>query len=448
LWFRINIKISERIIVDILRNISSYSRESVSDLKEDNLRVLVIDNEDQTVSLLNKYLIDSGYCDVRMAKWMHAMTEYHAYNPDILIVGVVYPLNEGMEIIKSISSEESKKEIIIYTDQHDKQLFYEALKLQVCDILTKPICPDDLDAALSRAKKRLESKKEQEKFFISVMERTQQVKNSESDAIPAKMIQGIIHNLNAPLCAISGNAQLLEHGLENLLVFLNNYCSNFEPVVYKELTNKIKRFKDFSTNQNISTERMKDIISNFLSKWRNENDRNETDIDINNFIKIEMEYMNSDLEFKNQIKKEIVLSPGIPLIRGVYSDFSQVFTNLVNNAVKAMSKNQFKELKVITRQDSECVYVEVYDNGCGIDSDKITKIFDDFYTDWNNLKENDGNGNGNGDIVSGTGVGLANCLELMKSYDSGFDVKSELGKGTCFIWKIPKVRALVLNDRF
>jgi len=430
--------------MNILTGINNNLKCAGTEPAENNLKILVLDNQDAILSLLNNYLLDCGYTDIKVSKWVCALKEYHDYNPDILLAGMVYPLNEGMEIIKSISAEDSKKEIIIFTDQHDKRLFYEALKLQICDILTKPICPDDLDSALSRAQKRLASKREQEKFFNAIVERTQQIKNSEADFIPVKLVQGIIHNLNAPLCAISGNAQLLENGLENLLVFLNNYCSNFEPVVYKELSNKIKRFRDFSNNLNVSTEKMKDIIFNFLSKWRNDNDRNEMDIDINKFVKIEMEYLNSDLEFKNQVKKEIVLSPDIPSFKGVYSDFSQVFTNLVNNAVKAMSKNQSKQLRILTRQDQTYIYIEIHDNGCGIQSDKIPKIFDDFYTDWTALKSYNGNGNG----VAGTGVGLANCLELMKNYGSCFEVNSEPGKGTCFIWKIPKVNSLVFNERF
>jgi CheY-like chemotaxis protein len=69
------------------------------------------------------------------------------------------------------------------------------------------------------------------------------------------------------------------------------------------------------------------------------------------------------------------------------------------------------------------VQLWVNDNGCGIPQEEQSLIFDPFYS-----KKN---------IEKGTGLGLASSLGIVRSLNGGFDVDSEVGKGTTFSVYLP-----------
>jgi two-component system sensor histidine kinase ChvG len=67
------------------------------------------------------------------------------------------------------------------------------------------------------------------------------------------------------------------------------------------------------------------------------------------------------------------------IVRGIESRLSQVFLNVINNAVSFSPPNG--EIRVRAREDGRAVLVTVDDNGPGIPPEKLTAIFDRFYTE-------------------------------------------------------------------
>lgn len=104
----------------------------------------------------------------------------------------------------------------------------------------------------------------------------------------------------------------------------------------------------------------------------------------------------------------------------------QIIINLISNAIESMdgkiSKPKNKVIITLQETDKDLV-LEVSDNGCGISSDKINKIFDNLYT----TKK------------SGTGIGLANTKKIIEKDLSGkIKLKSQVDVGTTFTVTIPK----------
>ncbi len=416
---------------------SDSSTEVLSSVEAnlDQIKILVLDNNEDNEQLLCRYLEGRGYKGIRSCLWKDAQCVFKEFYPDILISAVMHPQSEGLGILKSLVSDDDRVELIIITDNNEKELSIEALRSGVCDLLTYPICPDDLKRALLRATKRIIFRKKQS-LFISridtlVREKNHMFLESDIDFIPKTIVQGSIHNLNNPLSAISGNAQLLEMGLEDIMMSISKNEGRFEPKIYDELFSKIARLNLFLSNVLDSTDRMRDIIVSFLTKWRKENNSQEDIIDINEFLKLELNYLDCNAVFKNNVIKTYDFAKAIPPIWAVYPDFSQTFHNLVNNAIDAMHASDNKELRIISRHDDSFVFIEIHDTGCGISQENLTKVFNEFFT----TKEHIG---GDNDGPKGTGLGLSNCIELMKPYGAEFLVDSELGKGTSIIWKIPK----------
>ena len=101
--------------------------------------------------------------------------------------------------------------------------------------------------------------------------------------------------------------------------------------------------------------------------------------------------------------------------------FSNIVSNLIDNAIKYSEDSVKIEIKAFQKAEDE-VLVSVSDNGIGIAHDKLPYIFDKFYrvTD------------GNKYTVKGYGLGLFYVKSLMEKMGGSVSVESDPGKGSCF----------------
>lgn len=113
----------------------------------------------------------------------------------------------------------------------------------------------------------------------------------------------------------------------------------------------------------------------------------------------------------------------LPMIVIDPSQIERVYMNLIINAAEAMDGKG--QLTITTRLDSEDKFVEVEfsDTGHGISEEHMDRLFDPFFT----TKE----------VGHGTGLGLAISYGIVKSHNGSISVRSEVGKGTTFIVKLP-----------
>jgi len=106
---------------------------------------------------------------------------------------------------------------------------------------------------------------------------------------------------------------------------------------------------------------------------------------------------------------------------------SQVFTNLINNAIDFVPANVGK-ITLEAKEDGGSVVFSVKDNGSGIEPKKQKKLFKKFYQGDTSMTRKHG----------GTGLGLAVCKGIINGLGGKIWVESQLGKGTTFYFSIPK----------
>lgn len=105
--------------------------------------------------------------------------------------------------------------------------------------------------------------------------------------------------------------------------------------------------------------------------------------------------------------------------------YNQIVRNLLQNAIRYTEK--IPNIRISLTNAAECHKIEVEDNGIGIQSDAIPRIFDRFFrVDEARSREH-----------GGTGLGLAIVKMLVEKYDGQISVTSKVGKGTKFTVKIP-----------
>ena len=115
---------------------------------------------------------------------------------------------------------------------------------------------------------------------------------------------------------------------------------------------------------------------------------------------------------------------GTGTVLGRPSELRQVFTNIVANALQAMPEGGQLAVTVETIEDGEgefCVEVKVADTGCGIEEERMEKIFEPFYT----TKER------------GTGLGLAIVSRIVTGHGGRIHLTSTVGTGTTVAVRLP-----------
>jgi len=123
--------------------------------------------------------------------------------------------------------------------------------------------------------------------------------------------------------------------------------------------------------------------------------------------------------------------PGVELIAGFHPDpipvkvdqgqIQQVFLNLFINSIDALKGDG--QLAVLTDLVEESVQITVTDNGCGMEPQVISRIFDPYFT----TKSKD----------KGSGLGLYSAYQILLMHHGEVHVESEPGKGTSFIITLP-----------
>jgi len=122
----------------------------------------------------------------------------------------------------------------------------------------------------------------------------------------------------------------------------------------------------------------------------------------------------------------IDFSDDFPLIDGDSDKLGRVLSNLVDNAIK-YSPRGGKVLVTGALIDPKHVRVSIADEGIGVSSEHLPKLFDRFYrVDNRDNRE-----------IGGTGIGLALVKALVEAHHGAIDVESELGQGSTFTITLP-----------
>lgn len=242
-------------------------------------------------------------------------------------------------------------------------------------------------------------------------------KNEAMEEINQKM-QALAHHQR--LETIGTMTASIAHDFNNLLTPIMGYSimtMEMLPADATDLQENLMEIYDASV-------KAKDIVTRLadLTKKGNEENFKEIDVDevIRSALKVTLPAKPKDVDVKANFDAEG------EKIRADRTQISQLVMNIVLNAYDAM-REKGGTLLVSTRISGEEVVLRFKDNGCGMDTDTMSRIFDPFYT----TKESG----------KGTGLGLAIVAQIVETHGGKIYVDSEPGAGTEFRIYIPLVGA-------
>jgi two-component system NtrC family sensor kinase len=208
------------------------------------------------------------------------------------------------------------------------------------------------------------------------LRRTQeQLLQSEKMSAVGQLIAGVAHELNNPLTAILGYAQLLEsEGLD-------------------------ERAADFVRKLFKQAQRTHRVVQNLLSFARQRKPQKQ-EVDVRKIVDETLALRDYDLKVNN-IALDREMQDDLPAVTADPHQLEQVFLNIINNAVDAMLESgNGGTLKVRVTSENGQVRAAFLDTGPGIKDPK--RIFDPFYTTKS--------------VGKGTGLGLSICYGIVKEH--------------------------------
>lgn len=154
----------------------------------------------------------------------------------------------------------------------------------------------------------------------------------------------------------------------------------------------------------------------------------ETAFDINELIRSNIVMQEPQLKEK-RVSIKAMFAEQQTIVQGDRDKISRVVQNLLHNAIKFSPEEGTIEVET-TLTDKKKVLIAVKDEGCGISEEEQKYIFNRFYkTDESRNQDK-----------AGSGIGLAIVREFLQAHGESITVKSEVGKGSTFLFTLKLVK--------
>jgi signal transduction histidine kinase len=397
----------------------------MNDKNSERSIILIVDDNQTNLDVLFELLKNYGFKVLVAQDGESAIEQIEYIHPDLILLDIMMPGIDGLETCRRLKADHATQNIpIIFmsalSDTVDK---VKGFQTGAVDYITKPFQHEevlsriDTHLTIRRLQKKLEEKNSElanlnQNLERLVEQKSKQLIDQEKTAIIGRLTQGMVHNLKSPLQVMQTSVDLIE-----------------------TKATKINDYSFFSYTKYIlqAITKVNQIMDTLMVKSSKEQKQDLQPVNINELIQRELQLLEGNMYFKNKIKKKYFYGENIANIPLIYSYISQVFYNLINNAMDAMWDKKIRELTIVTRQDESKIYMDISDTGCGIAPEDLSKIFDPFYTSKPSKGEEQKEGE-----PTGTGLGLYTCIELLKPFNGEIAITSNLGKGSVFTVVLPK----------
>lgn len=281
-----------------------------------------------------------------------------------------------------------------------KRFFHERIKVIYKNIYKFQSASNALELDINKVEKQAEDWADAKEEELNTYKRDENFRR--------EFIGNVSHELKTPIFNIQGYVQtLIEGGLYDEKINMK----------YLERANK-------------SVDRMINIVEDLELISALETQENLLDIRPFNLVELIKELfeafemkasqMNIKLELNNEANSEMVM--------GDRNKIQQVFLNLLSNSIKYGKQGGKTKVQLFDMEES--ILIEVADNGIGIESASLNRIFERFYrADKNRSRE-----------IGGTGLGLAIVKHILEVHNQTISVRSTKDVGSTFSFILEKAK--------
>lgn len=348
--------------------------------------ILIVDDVQQNLQLLTHILDKEGYQCSLASSGKEALEMLNMLTPDLILLDLMMPQMNGLEVCERVKSNPDNKEIpiIFLTASLEEKHLVKAFEVGANDYVTKPFKKAELLARISTQLSLSQHIKHFREMNSQLKQKNLELKDVNDEL---ELYNDMVsHDIKNPLTVIKSTAQILEHQYQKVL---DNQALNFLQdidLLSNRIENLVDNMKTLSSikpdKMNIQSVNLSLIVIEILS---------------------ELQFDYPDEKVKTTIADEIV-------VQGDENLFWILLKNLLSNAWKFSKNDHGKEREiefgVIKAQQLETpnkpksikkddlIYF-VKDNGIGFEVENSEIIFN-FFKRLHNQDEYEGSGIGLG----------------------------------------------------
>ncbi len=173
--------------------------------------------------------------------------------------------------------------------------------------------------------------------------------------------------------------------------------------------------------------RMAKLVTDLLALSRFDNNQvqvQKEEFDLGELVKGCQEKVQLEIDKKHH-NVECFVTANVPPVYADKDGVERVVLNILTNSIKYTKEEG--HIKIYVGFVYNDAYIKIIDNGIGIPEEELARIFDRFYrVDKARTRE-----------MGGTGLGLSIAKEILDRNEGSIDIKSEYGKGTEVVIRIP-----------
>ncbi len=379
-------------------------------------KILIVDDLIENLISLEAILEDFDIEIIRAYSGEEALKISMKEEFALVILDVQMPGMNGYETLEMMRQRKKTKylPVIFVSAIHQSDLhIIKGIETGAVDFIPKPVIPDILrgkvrvflDLYLQRVKlDHLLAEMEEANLNLKVAKD----KAEEATRTKSMFLANMSHEIRTPLNGVIGISKLLKKSVldpeqQELVNIITNSGENLMMII-----NDILDFSKIESGQvqfeSINFE-LKELIEDIfqLMKFRAEE---------------------KGIEFRYSISDDIP-----PVLCGDPLRINQILLNLINNAIKFTHKGKVEVIvELVDKHDQiHRVMFRVIDTGIGISEEGKSLLFKEFYQTESSITRRYG----------GTGLGLAISRNLVSLMHGEINVKSELGKGSEFWFRLP-----------
>jgi signal transduction histidine kinase len=412
------------------------------------VKILVVDDREDNLLSIETILESENHQIVKANSGLAALKILlNQEDFTLILMDVKMPGMSGIEAAELIYQREKLKHIpVIFITAFDKdeEGMFEGYRMGAVDFIYKPINPQLLRykvgvfVELFHQRNQLLNQQEQLRASNTSLEREvyeRSLSEREVQALNAQLVERNrkLNTMNEDLAQF---AYVASHDLQEPLRKIVLYSD----LVKQKLYGQIDSDSDFRLDKIIqAASRMRDLIRGILQFSRNDHAAESFQlIDLNQVVSQVL----SDMQDEITRKEALISVNQLPEIWGVPIQISQLFQNLIHNAIKFGKTGSKTEVNIdgklieadqlleLPNKKPKTNYYQILvkDNGIGFKMDHADSIFGVFkrlhtYADY-----------------EGTGIGLSICKKIVDRHQGFIKAQSQPNQGATFIIMLPEVK--------
>lgn len=360
-------------------------------------RILVVDDQLINVQLLKRKLERHNLAVISAYSGQEALDAVKSEKPDLILLDVMMPEMDGIEVCKRLQSRDETRSIpiIFITARNTKEGKIEGLAVGAVDYITKPI---DLDETLARVQTQLR--------FVTInremLDLQRRLVEARRSATIGAVTQGIAHNLNNLLGVVIGYLDLIKAVAENPAAVRKNTVQVEKAI--DRIVHIIKQLNTVVTKTRLPTKHfpLNELISGAITRFENE-------FEISNAVFVDNPA--ADLSISSHV--EVFESAISALLANAWESYGD---NFEGNRTIGLS------VSVVDTDNTPAIEIHIEDQGQGIANDLRDHMFEPFISSKHTV---------------GVGMGLTVARHALRHLGGDLTLEDRPGNGTVAIAKHP-----------